>query len=156
MKKSLLTLSLSLFGLCFSAQTELYQKIKKVIIETHPEIITDNRLIALNVWNVSDLDSREANKNFDKAYKVYEYAKLKGGVKGMIAVAVNTDNLSNVATIAFTKDSVTKLISLKAEDLNASEIQGIKNIVFDSSGEIVYKDLPPKKISEMINQLITR
>jgi hypothetical protein len=156
MKKSLLTLSLSLFGLCFSAQTGLYQKIKKIITETHPEITMDNRLIALNVWSVSDFDSREANKNFDKAYKVYEYAKLKGGLKGMIAVAVNMDNLSNVATITFTKDSITKLISLKSEDLNTSETQGIKNIVFDSSGEIVYKDLPPKKISEMMNQLITR
>lgn len=156
MKKLFLTFSLSLFWLYGTSQAELYQKIKNAILEAHPGTITENRLIAFNIWSVADAESREANKSFEKAYKIYEYAKLKGGLYGIIVVAINKDNLSNVATVAMSKDGVTKLISLRVEDLGGLETGTIKNRVFNASGETVYKDLSPGKIFESINQLITR
>lgn len=155
MKRSVFTLILvfSVF-LCFS-QADLYYKISRYLNMTHPEISLDNRLIALNVWSTSDNESREANKQFDKAYSIYEFAKLKGGNKGIVVLSISKDNLSTVATIALTKDGVKKMIAVKWE-----EIEGISpdlsNIVFDSTGGTVYKDLPSGKVFESINQLITR
>lgn len=156
MKKLLFTLSFSIIWLCGVSQAELYQKIKAAIIEAQPGIMTDNRLIAFNLWSVEDAGSREANKSFEKVYKVYEYAKLKGGLHGIIVVTINKNDLSNVAAVAMSKDGVTKLISLRLQDLNGVETGPARNMVFNSSGQVVYQDLPAGKIFESINQLITR
>lgn len=156
MNKLILTLSVMLCAAWSTAQTEAYVKLRKAIAESHPEIVLDNKLIAFNIWSVSDPESREANKSFEKAYSVYEYAKLKGGPRGIVIATVNTDNLTGAAVITLNKDGVSKSISLKAEDLRELISSGNKNMVFDSNGNQVYTDLPVSTIFSSINQLITR
>src|SRR5688572_26035977 len=103
MKKLLLLLALSSFSIVSNAQTNLYFKVRELLQITHPEISLDGKLISVSVWSVDNQESREANKSFDKAYKVYYGAKLQGGLNGLVSIAVNTDNLSSVATISYQK-----------------------------------------------------
>lgn len=156
MKKTLLTLSFTAIGLLMNAQINLYEKLKKMIVETHPEIKLENRLIAFNTWSVDNSESREANKSFEKVCSVYEFARLKGGSKGIIVVAINKDNLSSTANITYTKDGISKLISVKLEDLAGGETITDSNGVFDSSGNEIYRNLSSENIYSSINHLITR
>lgn len=139
-----------------NAQTDLYIKIRQLIHDTQPEIILDNKLIAFNSWSSDDTESREANKSFEKVYKIYEYARLKGGLKGVVVITVNHDPLSSMAAIALKKDGIVKVISLNAADIKDLPVPPGKNIVFDADGKEVYRDLEPSVIFASFNQLITR
>ncbi len=155
MKKLLFSLFFVTFTLLGSAQTSLYQNVKKLISDTHPEINLENKLIAFNVWSIEDAESRETNKEFEKAYSVYEHARLKGGSKGIVVISVNRDNLSSGAVITYTKDGITRMIPFKWTDLEGIE-QGVSNCVFDSTGNEVYKNLSVPNVYSSINHLITR
>jgi hypothetical protein len=154
MRNLLLTITL-LFCLSSKAQNDTYARLKNIIRQTHPEIITDDKLLAFNVWSVNEPESREANKSFDKVNTVYEYARLKGGLRGVVIVAINKDNLSGMATVAYTRDGIHKLISLPAADLEGMDLSN-SNMVFDSSGNEVYRNLPSSQVFSSFNQLITR
>jgi hypothetical protein len=156
MKKLSLTLILLVFTLMTNAQATVFFKVKEAINLTHPEINLENKLIALTIWSVGDAESRETNKSFDKACKVYELAKLKGGSNGIVAVSFNKENLSSMASIAFQKDGITKVVALKLEDVPELNGAQFSNMVFNSDGVLVYKDLPASKVFESINNLITR
>jgi hypothetical protein len=156
MKKLLLIVSTFFLSTFLNAQSDLYVKIKKALQQTHPELVTDNKLIAINIWSVEDANSRERNKSFEKAYNVYQVARLKGGLRGLVVVTLNLDNLSSTATIALGKDNVVKSVSLKANDVEALNSYGIENIVFDSTGNSVYKNLSASTIFSSIQSLITR
>lgn len=144
--------------ICFGlqAQTGLFAKLRSVISLTHPEINIDDKILALNLWSIDDAGSREANKSFDKAYSVYEFAKLKGGTRGIVVVAVNKDNLSGMATITFGKDGIRKVISLGIESFSEIDFKSLSNIIFDSSGNEIHKNLNSAEIFSSVNQLITR
>jgi hypothetical protein len=156
MKRLMMTLSVLFVSFCLQAQTDLYLKIKKILQQTHPALITDSKLIAINIWSANNDNSRDANKSFEKAYNVYQVAKLKGGLRGLVVVTLNLDNLSSDAVITLGKDNITKSISLKAEAVKELEVYGIENIVFDSNGTRVYKNLSPLQIFSSIQSLITR
>jgi len=153
-----LIFSFSIF-ICVSyiAQTSPYVAIKNVLKKTHPEITTDDKILAVNIWEVNDPNSRACNKSFDKVYYTYESAKLKGGLKGLIVIAINKDNLSSIATISFSKDGNEKLISLRLDEVRLDSLQqGARNFVFDSAGSEIYKNLPASEILISINKLIIR
>jgi hypothetical protein len=155
MKKLFIPILFALLSNFVNAQTDLFFEVKKIISETRSEISTENKLIALSCWKLQDLESRDANKAFEKAYKIYEYAKLKGGLRGIVVVIVNQDKLQNMTNIAITKDGITKSISLKSEDLKSSFNNNF-NVVFDSNGKTIYKNLSSSKVFESISNLITR
>lgn len=156
MKKSLLVLFLTTLAFFGKSQDDIYLKLRKIITETHPEISLENKLIAYNVWSVDNAESREANKGFEKAYKVYEWAKLKGGLKGIVVVAINKDNLTSTASIAFSKDGLSKSISIKYEDVFDGKSTVAPNAVYDASGKIVFTNLNSQSVYSSINSLITR
>ncbi len=156
MKKLLLTLSLFTFAFVGKSQDDLYQQLKTAITQSHPEINMDNKLIAYNIWSVADAESREANKSFEKAYLVWEKAKLKGGSKGIVVVAINKDNLSSTASIVFSKDGMVKTLSFKYDDLRGLNEGTPANLVFDSNGQQIYKNLKAQVVYSSINSLITR
>ena len=156
MKKIVFTLSISALSFFCGAQSNFHQSLKKAVQKNHPEINMDNKLIAFNCWSVDDQESREANKSFEKAFSVYENAKLKGGLKGIVVLAINKDNLTSSASIVFTKDGNTKIVSLKLEDVESMDVNAPSNAVYDSSGNEVYRNLNPSVIYNSINRLITR
>lgn len=154
MKKFLFLLTLGLGVSFLNAQTGLHAKIKLLLLRQYPELSADNKLIAINVWQNDDAESRETAKAFEKVYSVYQSARLKGGLKGIIVIGISRDNLSPDAVITLRKDGVTTTLAMKAED--AKETEGIKNIVFDVYGNEVYKDLPSGAVFSSVQKLITR
>lgn len=156
MNKLVIALAAVLCTAIYSAQTDAYVKLKKAIELAHPEISTENRLIAYNMWSVSDAESRDANKSFEKVYRTYEYARLSGGRRGIVVLVVNKDNLTGTAVITLHKDGVDKCLSVKAEDLPEISAGAATNMVFDSNGNEVYRDLPAASVFSSIQKLITR
>ena len=136
---------------CLNAQSDLFLKVKKAIKENYPEVNLEHKLIAVNVWLVSNQESRDANKQFNNVYKIYEFAKLKDGLKGLVCVIINKEG--DAASIILNKDGATKLIQLNNLDVPSNTVS---NFVFDENGKEVYKNIPSGKIFESINQLITR
>lgn len=141
------------------AQSNLFVKLTAAIaLQTGKQ--PDNKLIAVNVWSAENRSSRNLNAEFDKAAKVYEYAKLKGGLYGIIGVSFSLDQDQVNVDVTLKKDGITKLISFSVKDAGLAQILGSKpagyNIVFDRDGAVVYEDLKEGTVFSSINQLITR
>ena len=151
MKKSFL-LFFILLSSVVTAQDNLYKKIKERLKAEHPEIKTENKLLVVNFWSIEDANSREANVQMNKAYTAYEYAKLKGGLKGMIGVMISLNEEISLNDITIGKDKVTKNISMVSSGLDAGNH---KCIVYDSNGNVV-KESTGTELFKEINQLITR
>ena len=133
-----------------NAQSDLYLKVKKAMQESHPEINMADHLIAVNIWSSDNQESREANKHFNRNYGIYEFAKLKGGLKGLICVTINKEG--ETSSVILSKDGATKLIQLNSVEV----VNTPSNFVFDDQGKEIYKNIPSEKIFESINKLITR
>lgn len=155
MKKTISILLIAFASLSAAAQDQLYKQLVQLIQENNPQVKTDNKLIAVNFWSIKDLNSREANKAFNKAVNVYEVARLKGGLKGLIAIAVCTDGDEAESVIVLNKDGNTRLIPLKNTNFHTDLLKP-GNWVFDSQGVAVYSNLQTTTIFNAINQLITR
>ena len=67
----------------FSQSSGTYDQIVNFIHQKHPEINTENKLIALCVWSSDNAESRETNKEYNRLYHVYQEAILKDARKGM-------------------------------------------------------------------------
>ena len=155
MKKIILLLAFCITSFKGYTQQDVYNQIVSLLNQTYPEVKTSNKLIAINYWSVNDLKSREANKEFNKTAKIYEFAKLKGGLKGMIVVAICIDNTSSESLIVLNKDGNTKLLALNNMDFNPVRTE-IVNQVYNSEGSLIYTNLETTKIFSSINHLITR
>jgi hypothetical protein len=156
MNKLFLLITLFFLQLNSQSQNDLQQKIKQLIQEKHPELDLSNKLIGCVIWSIKDEESRNQNKSFEKTVNVFEHAKLKGGSKGIVILSVNRENLNSEATLVLENDHILKLIPLKLEELNGLNKSSVQNIVFNSDGIEVYRDLPSSQIFSSINKLITR
>jgi len=123
MKNLLLFLSIFFF-VQVSAQNVEFVQLKNQIHVAHPEVSLDNKIIALNFWSLDNSDSRICNKNFDKVYSIYESAKLNGGLKGIVVIAVDKNNLKSTSDIFFVKTA------------NLSEISAL---IYDRLGNKIYE-----------------
>lgn len=150
MKKHVLFLLL-LVSFLGKAQVNLFKQIKEAIALENPKINFDEKLLALNVWQASDSESREANKEFERMYKIYEFAKLKGGLKGVVVAQLNISD--ETASIILNKDGIVKLIPIK---MDIGELKSRKNVVFNSNGDLVYENLQSQTIFKSFLNLITR
>ncbi len=155
MKKNIFLILLCFFAFSGVAQSDLYLKVRKAIETNYPEIQTQDRLIAINFWSAGDLTSRDLNKAFNKNYNIYKFARLKGGMKGLIGVSVCIDDLSTELSIMLNKDGAGDLLKFTLADVSLAE-KPFNNVVFDSAGKKVYSDLKAGEVFNKINQLITR
>ncbi len=156
MKKNIFTAFIILYTSLLSAQSNLNFEVKNLIYSQYPNTNIENTLLAINFWSVSDSKSRDLNKTFEKVAKTYEFAHLKGGLKGIVVLLINKDNLSSLANISLSKDGIKKSINLKLSDLKQHNSDLPSNIIFDSNGKIIYNNLEAINVYEKINQLITR
>jgi hypothetical protein len=158
LKKIFLFLFASI-AFCATAQTASFADVRTLIQSQADGIDLNNRLVALQVWSVNSPESREQNKAFDKTFTTFEWAKLKGGKHGIVCITVCIDPSSS-ATIAFTKDGITKLKTISKQDVayltSLQSLNASYNVVFDANGQKVYESLPSGKIYSSIQQLITR
>lgn len=157
--RTLYIIALTISGLFVQAQTDLFFKLNSFLSNQTKEKV-ENRLIALNIWSTTDKTSRTINDEFDEAYKVYEYAKLKGGKNGIIVLNINLENDVVNADITLEKDGITKVIKVPSD--NTEIINALKgkspgyNIVYDEKGTVVYENLKEGTIFSAIQKLITR
>lgn len=135
------------------AQDPLYTKICQRIKAEQPELRTENKIMVVNVWDPSSQESRKKNVQLNNAYTTYEFAKLKGGSKGMIAVLICIVPDINQQEIVLGKDKVSKAIRIA--DSRAFGVTETGNYFFDSNGNIMSKNVAVDLFRE-INQLITR
>ena len=156
MKKNIFTGFIILYTSLLSAQSNLNFEVKNLIYSQYPNTNIENTLLAINFWSVSDSKSRDLNKAFEKVANTYEFAHLKGGLKGIVVLLVNKDNLSSLANISLSKDGIKKAINLKLSDLKQHNSDLPSNIIFDSNGKIIYNNLEAINVFEKINQLISR
>jgi len=156
MKKNIFTGFIILNTFLLSAQSNLNFEIKNLIYSQYPNTNIENTLLAINFWSVSDSKSRDLNNAFEKVANTYEFAHLKGGLKGIVVLLINKDNLSSLANISLSKDGIKKAINLKLSDLKQHNSDLPSNIIFDSNGKIIYNNLEAINVFEKINQLITR
>ena len=156
MKKNIFTGFIILYTCLLSAQSNLNFEVKNLIYSNYPNTNIENTLLAINFWSVSDSKSRDLNKAFEKVANTYEFAHLKGGLKGIVVLLINKDNLSSIANISLSKDGIKKSINLKLSDLKQHNSDLPSNIIFDSNGKIIYNNLEAINVYEKINQLITR
>ena len=156
MKKNIFTGFIILNTFLLSAQSNLNFEVKNLIYSNYPNTNIENTLLAINFWSVSDSKSRDLNKAFEKVANTYEFAHLKGGLKGIVVLLINKDNLSSLANISLSKDGIKKSINLKLSDLKQHNSDLPSNIIFDSNGKIIYDNLDAINVYEKINQLITR
>ena len=156
MKKNIFTGFIILNTFLLSAQSNLNFEVKNLIYSQYPNTNIENTLLAINFWSVSDSKSRDLNKAFEKVANTYEFAHLKGGLKGIVVLLINKDNLSSIANISLSKDGIKKSINLKLSDLKQHNSDLPSNIIFDSNGKIIYDNLEAINVFEKINQLISR
>ena len=148
-----------IISLVSNAQSDLYTKLSSFISNQTKESTT-NRLIAINVWSVNDNNSRKLNTEFEEVYKTFEYAKLKGGVQGIIIMDINFENDVVNADITLQKDGIKKLIKVSVD--NTEIVNHLKgkpagyNVVFDCKGNLIYENLAPGNVFNSIQKLITR
>jgi len=158
-KKLFIIVFTMLFAMSVKAQSDLYNKLSTFISNQTKES-TSNRLIAINVWSVNDNNSRKLNAEFEEVYKTFEYAKLKGGVQGIIVMDINFENDVVNADITLQKDGIKKLIKVSAENTEiVNHLKGKSagyNVVFDCKGNLIYENLNPGTVFNSIQKLITR
>lgn len=158
-KKVSLIIAVMIISLVSNAQSDLYTKLSSFISNQTKESTT-NRLIAINVWSVNDNNSRKLNTEFEEVYKTFEYAKLKGGVQGIIIMDINFENDVVNADITLQKDGIKKLIKVSVD--NTEIVNHLKgkpagyNVVFDCKGNLIYENLAPGNVFNSIQKLITR
>jgi hypothetical protein len=151
MKRILILFSI-LVSQGFYSQTDLFKSLKERIMVEHPEIKQENKLIVVNVWSAGNAASREASRQLDKASVAYEWAKLKGGPKGMTGIVICADDDETMEKVVMDKDKLKKAISIKKDGL---DLKGISNIIFDHDGNVLAKNVNGD-IFEEVHKLITR
>lgn len=149
MKNFILMLLLA-FQMPLFSQSELLSKLKNVSKEKSPSTSLENKLILVAISSDSN---KEFNEQFEKTIATYKVAKLKGGYNGVAGfIVVKTTN----EKIAIEKSGVKNTLVILESELNESVSPEVKNIVFNSNGEIVYQNLNKDNIFKSIHQLITR
>jgi hypothetical protein len=152
--RRLLLIAMILF--CFktiTSQENLSESVYSHALKHSSGIDLQNKIIVVNIWSTTNTESRNCNKAISKTMQMYQYAKLKGGTKGIVTFDICLDDLLNAAQIIRAKDEVTNSILLSNEqNLQLKE----SNFVFDSFGKLIFQNIPAASINESIHQLITR
>jgi hypothetical protein len=156
MKRNVIFFCALFFCLVSGAQNPLYLKIRQILVEEHPELSLNDKLIAYTAWSLEDAESRALNQGFDDVYGIYQVAKLKGGAKGLIVVSIHLDGTDATAATTLYHDGAKKVILIDGSRLR-QELKGAPaNMVFDSAGREVYRNLSTADVRASINKLITR
>jgi hypothetical protein len=162
-KNIYLAVILLISGSLFSQNSD-YSKIASKIQSEFPEINLTNKILIISVWSSSDVSSRDMNKEFLRTYKMYQYARLSGGLKGVVFISISSDTDKLNYEIALKKDlgdypySICDLKALETTSILSyiNIDNSLKNLVFNSNGELITKDISTDNIFITFNKLTTR
>jgi hypothetical protein len=151
-KKLLIMVSILIVGYN-QAQEEMYSKLVEQLQKSHPDLVLNEKLLVVNFTNKSGVSDRAVTNELERIATVYEHAKLKGGKKGVVCVElVNTIQ----AEIQMNKDGFVKTKKVIASDAILGNETDYTNVVFTSTGEVVYTNIKTDKLFGSVNKLITR
>jgi hypothetical protein len=153
MKKTILLLSMLLSAYLSKAQTNVSEQVYSYVLKHSADVDLQNKVMLINIWSTQNMDSRECNKAADKTMKTYQYAKLKGGARGMVVFDICIDNVGNSIQLTRQKDGIKFMIEIPY-DKTSSFKEG--NYTFDSNGKLITQNTQSAQIFESIHQLITR
>ena len=129
-------------------------------IQTYTKEDPKDKIIMVNIWSVSDKNSRDGNIDLNNTITIYKNAKLKNGSKGVIGIVICIDNDQVTNNIALKKDGINTLIRINAADVAQSILLNGKtagyNVGFDSNGNVLFENLQNTTFLNSIRNLITR
>lgn len=134
---------------------------RKVVMDLLPEVNLDNKILFINVWQSSDINSRENNKEFLRVSNIYSAAKLKNGSKGVAFINLSLDKDLYMWMMSVKKDSVASASTL---DNTTAKYEAITklfgdftgNVIVGSDGNIIAKDIKKENCFNIFRSLITR
>lgn len=134
---------------------------RKVVLDLLPEVNLDNKILFINVWQSSDINSRENNKEFLRVSNIYSAAKLKNGSKGVAFINLSLDKDLYMWMMSVKKDSVSSPSTL---DNTSAKYEAITklfgdftgNVIVGADGNIIAKDIKKENCFNIFRSLITR
>jgi len=147
--KNIIYILFTLFSVNVFGQQALYNKVNEVLVNKgFNSTSLDNKLTAISYYN----GSVNLAKELDKTMSVYQYAKLKGGKKGIVVVMI-VDNIDQ--QIQLEKLGYTHSIKIVKSELG-DVIPDVTTVVYNSDGQVVLKDKKEGEVYTSVQQLITR
>jgi hypothetical protein len=151
--KKLLILACMLIIGYSHAQEGMYDRLIEQLQKSQPDLVLNDKVLVVNFTNKKGLNDKAVTKELERIATVYEHAKLKGGKKGVVCIEViNTIQME----IQMTKDGFVKTKKVIASDAILGTGPDYTNVVFTSTGEVVYTNITTDKLFSSVNKLITR
>lgn len=156
-----------LFGASFlmmlssKAQNFSGNDIRNACNDLVPELNLQNKILFINVWQSSDLASRENNKEFLRVSSIYEKAKLKNGPAGIVFINLSIDNELYNWIIATKKDSLVSNYNLENTSGKYKSLANYfdgktGNMVIGSDGTLITRDIKKEDCFNLFKSFITR
>lgn len=126
-----------------------------------PEVNLENKILFINVWQSSNLESRENNKEFLRVSNIYQGAKLKNGLKGVVYVNLSLDKDTYMWMMSIKRDGIASSYNLENTTGKYDALAKLfgdftGSVVVGSDGKIIAKDVKQDKCFPLFLSLITR
>lgn len=154
------TILLSVLCLLFvkgnSQKSATHASLLELIQIQFPQIDASDKIVSVTVWRPYDEESRSCAKAFEHCYDTFKDARLKGGKKGFISVILVKDRVEANSIALLKKDGIQHAVVYSLVDAGDPALFEFKNAVFDSSGEMLFRNILNESIFNSVQSLITR
>lgn len=140
-----------------------YSNLTSIIKNKNAQFLLEDKLLLVTFWSSNNAESREMNKEALRVYKIYKYAKLKGGVKGVSLFTVSSDSDKKNWEIALNRDNLNDETNhVEQKGLNSDLFKALKvnqvpfNILYDSNGNELARNITSEGMFKYFNSLVTR
>lgn len=151
----------SLMHTSVNAQALNGTEIRNSSLELIPELDLQNKILFINVWQSSNIESRENNKEFLRVSNIYHQAKLKNGSKGIAYINICLDAEVYNWVLCTKRDTIISKYNLENSTEKYNSLikyfdgkQG--SLIIGEDGAIISKDLKKEDCFTSFRSLITR
>ena len=160
-KLFLLIVSFGFIHFSGNAQTLNGTEIRNTALELIPELDLQNKILFINIWQSSSVESRENNKEFLRVSDIYYKAKLKNGVKGVAYINICLDNELYNWVLSTKRDSIVSKYNLENSTQKYKSLVNYfdgkpGSLVLGNDGDLISKDLKKEDCFKLFLSLITR
>lgn len=134
---------------------------RNAVASLFPDLNLENKILFVSVWQSSNIDSRENNKEFSRVSNIYKEAKLKNGLKGVTFINLSVDKDTYMWMISVKKDGIISEYNLENSTGKYDSIAKLfgdypGSIVVGSDSEIIAKNITKDNCFNTFRSLITR
>jgi len=149
--RKIIIIILTVWSYSLSGQSVQVSEIKNAITSKFNTVTLENKIVFIASELNGKMFEQEDLKELEKTASVYEFAKLKGGVKGIVCVLIVKDAARE---IELNKLGINKVYKLQAMD--ATKINLENPVFINYEDEIQNHTSGSVKIFNTVNRLITR